>query len=88
MATQVVNPVTSINTDHEDMIHDAQMDYYGRLLATCSSDRSVKIYEVTGESYKLIADLRGHEGPIWQVRLNFFMLKNSECGDMQGKLKT
>ena len=66
-ATEVVNPVTSINTDHEDMIHDAQMDYYGRLLATCSSDRSVKVYEVIGESYKQIADLRGHEGPVWQV---------------------
>lgn len=59
--------MTTINTDHEDMIHDAQMDYYGRKLATCSSDRSVKIYEVVGESYKLTADLRGHDGPVWQV---------------------
>lgn len=65
--TQIVNPVTPINTDHEDMIHDAQMDFYGRLLATCSSDRTVKIYEVIGNDYKLVADLRGHEGPVWQV---------------------
>uniref|UniRef100_A0AAZ3RJ67 SEC13 homolog, nuclear pore and COPII coat complex component n=1 Tax=Oncorhynchus tshawytscha TaxID=74940 RepID=A0AAZ3RJ67_ONCTS len=31
------------------------MDYYGTRLATCSSDRSI-----------LVADLRGHEGPVWQ----------------------
>lgn len=67
MTGQTVNSVTSINTDHEDMIHDAQMDFYGRLLATCSSDRTIKIYEVTGESYKLVGDLRGHEGPVWQI---------------------
>ena len=62
-----VNLLTTINTEHEDMIHDAQMDYYSRKLATCSSDRTVKVYEVTGETYKLVADLRGHEGPVWQV---------------------
>jgi hypothetical protein len=26
-----------IDTQHEDMVHDAQMDYYGAKLATCSS---------------------------------------------------
>lgn len=62
-----VNLISSINTDHEDMIHDAQMDYYGRRLATCSSDKTVKVYEVSGDAYKLIANLRGHDGPVWQV---------------------
>ena len=27
----------SIDTQHEDLVHDAQMDYYGAKLATCSS---------------------------------------------------
>jgi hypothetical protein len=27
----------SIDTQHEDFVHDAQMDYYGSKLATCSS---------------------------------------------------
>ncbi|XP_023392617.1 protein SEC13 homolog isoform X3 [Pteropus vampyrus] len=49
------------------MIHDAQMDYYGTRLATCSSDRSVKIFDVRNSGQILIADLRGHEGPVWQV---------------------
>ena len=30
----------------QDMIHDAQMDFYGTRLATCSSDRLVKIFDV------------------------------------------
>jgi hypothetical protein len=28
-----------IDTQHDDMIHDAQMDYYGTKLATCSSGK-------------------------------------------------
>ena len=30
------NPL-SIDTQHDDMVHDAQLDYYGVKLATCSS---------------------------------------------------
>lgn len=39
--------------------HDAQMDYYGTRLATCSSDRSVKIFDVRNGGQILVADLRG-----------------------------
>ena len=39
--------------------HDAQMDYYGTKLATCSSDRSVKIFDVRGDQQVLVADLKG-----------------------------
>ena len=49
------------------MIHDAQLDYYGRRLATCSSDKTVKVFDVVGEQHVHLADLRGHEGPVWQV---------------------
>ncbi|RLN26740.1 hypothetical protein BBJ28_00006790 [Nothophytophthora sp. Chile5] len=42
-------PILSIDTQHEDMIHDAQLDYYGKRLATCSSDRTIKVYDVTGD---------------------------------------
>ncbi|XP_076329062.1 protein SEC13 homolog isoform X3 [Tachypleus tridentatus] len=57
----------TVDTSHEDMIHDAQMDYYGIRLATCSSDQSVKIFDVKNGTHKLVADLREHEGPVWQV---------------------
>ena len=38
----------------QDMIHDAQMDFYGTRLATCSSDRLVKIFDVKVSFFKLI----------------------------------
>ncbi|KAL2353960.1 putative nuclear pore complex subunit [Cryomyces antarcticus] len=55
------------NSGHDDMIHDAVLDYYGRRLATCSSDKTIKIFEVDGESHRLMETLKGHEGPVWCV---------------------
>jgi len=56
-----------IDTQHDDMIHDAQMDYYGTKLATCSSDRTIKIYDVHGDTYTHSATLQGHTGPVWSL---------------------
>lgn len=50
-----------------DEKHDAQMDFYAKRLATCSSDAMVKIFEVMGEGQRHLIDLAGHEGPVWQV---------------------
>ncbi|KAF1759056.1 hypothetical protein GCK72_015516 [Caenorhabditis remanei] len=57
-----------IDTQHRDAIHDAQLNIYGNRLATCGSDRLVKIFEVrpNGQSYPLI-ELSGHNGPVWKV---------------------
>ncbi|CEH17554.1 wd40 repeat-like protein [Ceraceosorus bombacis] len=61
-------PPRTIETLHEDMIHDAQLDYYGRKLATCSSDRTVRVFDVVeGSASGQGETLRGHEGPVWQV---------------------
>jgi len=50
------------------MIHDAQMDYYGKRLATCSSDKTIKIFEVPTKGAPVeSATLVGHDGPVWQV---------------------
>lgn len=49
-----------MQTGHEDMIHDAQLDYYGRRLATASSDRTIRLFDVEGEQdYRLVDTLRG-----------------------------
>lgn len=31
--------------------HDAQLDYYGRRLATCSSDKTIKLFDVVGATH-------------------------------------
>ena len=33
----------SIKADHEDLIHDVAYDFYGKRMATCSSDQKVKV---------------------------------------------
>lgn len=35
--------VEPIVVDHKDVIHDVVFDYYGRRMATCSSDQTVKV---------------------------------------------
>ncbi|QLQ79163.1 hypothetical protein HG537_0B05110 [Torulaspora globosa] len=57
----------TIANAHNDLIHDAVLDYYGKRLATCSSDKTIKIFEVDGENHKLVETLVGHEGPVWRV---------------------
>lgn len=63
----MVTVVATVETGHEDMVHDAALDYYGLRLATCSSDHSVKVYSVRGGSHALSAELKGHAAPVWQV---------------------
>jgi protein transport protein SEC13 len=59
--------MTQLSNLHEDMIHDCALDYYGKRLATCSSDKTIKIFAIDGENHSLLETLRGHEGPVWQV---------------------
>ncbi|KAH8105308.1 WD40-repeat-containing domain protein [Cristinia sonorae] len=68
MPAATADPIP-IETSHEDMIHDAQLDYYGKRLATCSSDRTVKVFDVVdGETQRSTGQtLKGHTGPVWQV---------------------
>lgn len=59
--------MVTIDNVHADLIHDAELDYYGKRLATCSSDRTIKLFELDGDNHKLIDTLRGHQGPVWQL---------------------
>lgn len=60
MAQNGAVDLLSIETNGEQ--HDAVLDYYGRRLATCSSDKTIKIFEVEGESHRLVETLKGY-GP-------------------------
>jgi len=59
--------MTTIDTQHTDIIHDVQIDFYGKRLATASSDRTIRIFNVENRAQAPLAELRGHEGPVWQV---------------------
>ncbi|KAF0973038.1 hypothetical protein FDP41_008702 [Naegleria fowleri] len=65
-------PIKTFSSEHQDMIHDAQADYYGKRLATCSSDCTIRIFDLAPggteqQEPKLLDVLTGHEGPVWQV---------------------
>lgn len=36
----------TIRADHKDVIHDVNYDYYGKRMATCSSDQTVKVNDI------------------------------------------
>jgi len=79
----MANKALDIETDHSDMIHDAQLNYYGTLLATASSDHTIKIFRVEQNKYEFQQTLAGHEGPVWQVRWihpNFAPYTLVSCG--------
>ncbi|EDV25901.1 uncharacterized protein TRIADDRAFT_24138, partial [Trichoplax adhaerens] len=72
-----VSVVNHIDTQHQDMLHDAQLDYYGKRLATCSSDRSIRVFDVDQNGqYFLSSTLINHEGPVWQVAWSHPMFGN------------
>lgn len=58
----------AFESGHTEMVHDAQLDYYGKKLATASSDKTIRIFEITpNQEQKFVAQLKGHDGPVWQV---------------------
>lgn len=63
----MVSVLHQIDTNHEELIHDSQANFYGTQLATCGSDYKIKIFELNGNQSKLLAELNGHEGPVWQL---------------------
>lgn len=60
-------PGQKIESGHQDVVHDVAMDYYGKRIATASSDNTIKIIGVTNSGSQHLATLTGHQGPVWQV---------------------
>ncbi|EJT45094.1 vesicle budding-related protein [Trichosporon asahii var. asahii CBS 8904] len=59
----MVSKAVPVETQHEDMIHDAQLDYYGKRLATGSSDKTIRIFNVVkGEAKGEPVVLKGSHG--------------------------
>ncbi|KAG9153469.1 hypothetical protein Leryth_018737 [Lithospermum erythrorhizon] len=60
-------PAQKIETGHNEAVHDVSMDYYGKRIASASSDATIKIVGVSNNSSQPLATLSGHQGPVWQV---------------------
>ena len=58
----------SINADHEDLIHDVAYDFYGKRMATCSSDQKVKVWDQDeAGNWNCSASWKTHNGSVWKV---------------------
>lgn len=64
MATQ------ALATGHVEFVHDVSYDYYGKRIATCSSDKRIKVWgQLPGGSgdWHCQADWEAHHGSVWRV---------------------
>uniref|UniRef100_A0A023F8A0 Protein SEC13 homolog n=1 Tax=Triatoma infestans TaxID=30076 RepID=A0A023F8A0_TRIIF len=61
----MVSILNTLDSGHGEDIQDIQVDYYGLMMATCSSDRLIKIFNL--KTQELITDLNGHFGPVSQL---------------------
>jgi len=58
----------SISSGHKDLIHDVSFDYHGRRMATCSSDQTVKVWDVDEDgTWRCTASWKTHSGSVWRV---------------------
>ena len=53
---------------HNDFVHDVAYDYYGKRLASCSSDRRIKVWG-QGEDgeWEEQSDWEAHRGSVWKL---------------------
>ena len=50
------------DTQHDGMIYDAKFDYYGKRLATCSADGTIKVFLHSDNQKAQLASMLNHQG--------------------------
>lgn len=64
-----MNTIDYIDTFHQDIVHDISFDWYGNRIATCSSDRKVKIfYKIDNSHWKKIYEFTAHDAEVRKVK--------------------
>lgn len=48
-----------IESEHKDLIHDVSFDFYGKRMASCSSDQSVKVRLLRSNDLELFIGIDG-----------------------------
>jgi len=55
-------------TQHEDLIHDICYDFYGKRIATCSSDQRIKVWDLNDQNEWICScEWKAHSGSVWKV---------------------
>jgi nucleoporin SEH1 len=56
-----------LTLDHSDLIHDAQADFHGHRLATCSSDQRITVHEQQPSGWVLNDAWKAHDGSVLRL---------------------
>jgi len=65
----MIKSIDFIDTYHQDIVHDISFDWYGNRIATCSSDRKVKIfYKIGATQWKKIYEFTAHDAEVRKVK--------------------
>eukprot|EP01104_Vermistella_antarctica_P014333 TRINITY_DN4486_c0_g1_i1.p2 TRINITY_DN4486_c0_g1~~TRINITY_DN4486_c0_g1_i1.p2 ORF type:complete len:312 (-),score=47.11 TRINITY_DN4486_c0_g1_i1:1096-2031(-) len=60
--------IQRLGTQHDDLIHDIAYDFYGKRMATCSSDQQIKVWDLDTEGdWKCTAQWKAHSGSVWKL---------------------
>ncbi|KAJ3400336.1 epoxide hydrolase, soluble (sEH) [Chytriomyces hyalinus] len=66
----------AFKADHDDVVHDVEYDYYGKHIATCSSDQRIKVWRLKESSaidaemtpeWTTVDSWKAHDGSIAKV---------------------
>lgn len=58
----------TLQAEHKDIIHDVSFDFHGKRMATCSSDQSVKVWDLDeNKDWHCTANWKTHSGSVWRV---------------------
>jgi len=56
------------SANHNYFIHDVQYDFYGKRMATCSSDNSIRVWDTQHGGWQCTYDWKAHNGPVLKVQ--------------------
>lgn len=59
--------ISSFDTAHSGIIHDVEVDFFGKRMVSAASDGLIKIWDIINETPTLLTELKGHNGPVWKV---------------------
>eukprot|EP00590_Aulacoseira_subarctica_P010934 CAMPEP_0172423298 /NCGR_PEP_ID=MMETSP1064-20121228/15050_1 /TAXON_ID=202472 /ORGANISM="Aulacoseira subarctica , Strain CCAP 1002/5" /LENGTH=386 /DNA_ID=CAMNT_0013164589 /DNA_START=107 /DNA_END=1267 /DNA_ORIENTATION=- len=73
---------TTLPSLHLDYIHDISFDHYGRRLATCSGDRTIRVWDLDCSTGQWVSDNKGMEWQAHKGTVNKLSWAHPEFGQL------